>query len=81
MEGFSSGSVGKEFASNAGDTGRPTQYPAWEDPLEEIIMTHSHSSSFAWRIPWIEEFCGLQSIQSKESDMTEVTEHSTQTES
>ena len=33
---------------------------AWEDPLEEDMATHS--STIAWRIPWTEEPCGLQSI-------------------
>ena len=31
-----------------------------EDPLEEGMATHS--SILAWRIPWTEEPCGLQSI-------------------
>ena len=31
-----------------------------EDPLEEGMTTHS--SIHAWRIPWIEEPGGLQSI-------------------
>ena len=31
-----------------------------EDPLEEQMTTHS--SILAWRIPWIEEPGGLQSI-------------------
>ena len=35
----------------------------WEDPLEEGMATHS--SILAWRIPWIEEFGGLQSIGSQ----------------
>ena len=42
----------------------------WEDPLEEGMATHS--SILAWEIPWTEEPGGLLS---KESDMTEVTEH------
>ena len=29
----------------------------WEDPLEEEMATHS--SIFAWRIPWTEEPSGL----------------------
>ena len=29
----------------------------WEDPLEKGMATHS--SIFAWRIPWIEEAGGL----------------------
>ena len=42
-----------------------------EDPLEKEIATHS--SVLAWRIPWTEESGGLQSMGSRESDMTEVT--------
>ena len=30
----------------------------WEDPLEKA----SHSSILAWRIPWIEEPGGLESV-------------------
>ena len=32
-----------------------------EDPLEKEMATHS--SIFAWRIPWTEEPSGLQSIR------------------
>ena len=35
----------------------------WEDPLEDGIATHS--SILAWRIPWIEEPGGLQSMGSQ----------------
>ena len=35
----------------------------WEDPLEEGIAIHSRT--LAWRIPWIEESGGLQSIGSQ----------------
>ena len=31
------------------------QYLGPEDPLEEEMATHSHSSILAWRIPWTEE--------------------------
>ena len=31
----------------------------WKDPLEKGRVTHS--SILAWRIPWTEESCGLQS--------------------
>ena len=34
-----------------------------EDPLEEEMVTHP--SILAWRIPWIEEHGGLQSIRSQ----------------
>ena len=32
----------------------------WEDPLEKELATHS--SIFAWRIPWIEEPQGLYAM-------------------
>ena len=32
----------------------------WEDPLEEGMATHS--SVLSWRIPWVEEAGGLQSM-------------------
>ena len=35
--------------------------PVGEDPLEEEMATHS--SVLAWRIPWTEESCRLQSIR------------------
>ena len=35
----------------------------WEDPLEEVMATHSRI--LAWRIPWTEESGGLQSIGSQ----------------
>ena len=44
----------------------------WENPLEEGMATHS--SIHAWRIPWTEEPCSLQSKGRKESDTTEATE-------
>jgi len=34
----------------------------WKDPLEEDMA--SHSSILAWRIPWTEEPCRLQSMGS-----------------
>ena len=36
---------------------------AWEDPLEKGMATHS--TILAWRIPWTEEPCGLQSVGSQ----------------
>ena len=33
------------------------------DPLEKGMVTHS--SIFAWKIPWIEEPSGLQSMESQ----------------
>ena len=35
----------------------------WEDPLEKGMATHPNI--LAWRIPWIEEPGGLQSMQSQ----------------
>ena len=40
-----------------------------EDPLEKEMATHS--SILAWKIPWTEEPGQLQSMDHKESDMTE----------
>ena len=35
----------------------------WENPLEKEMATHS--STFAWKIPWTEEPGGLQSMGSQ----------------
>ena len=35
----------------------------WEDTLEKEMATHS--GTFAWRIPWMEERCRLQSMGSQ----------------
>ena len=35
----------------------------WEDPLEEEMTTHS--DILAWKMPWIEEPDGLQSMGSQ----------------
>ena len=51
------------------------QLLCWEDPLKEGMATHS--SILAWRIPWTKEPGELQSIDCKESDVTEATEPST----
>ena len=40
-----------------------------EDPLEKEMATLS--STLAWKIPWMEEPGGLQSMGSLESDTTE----------
>ena len=48
---------------------------SWEDSLEEGMATHS--CILAWTIPWTEGPGRLQSMGRKESDTTEVTEHST----
>ena len=55
--GFPAGSVVKNLPAmheiQVGSLG-------WEDPLEEGVATHS--STFAWRIPWRAEPGGLQSM-------------------
>ena len=63
--GFHGGSVGKESACNAGDLGLIL---GWEDTLEKEMATHS--SVFAWEIPWTEKLGRLQSMGSQESDTT-----------
>ena len=53
-------------------TMRETQVQSlsWEDLLEKEMATHS--STLAWKIPWMEELPGrLQSMGCKELDMTE----------
>ena len=43
---------------------------SWEDPLEEEMATHS--STLAWKIPWMEEpGAGHSPWGRKESDTTE----------
>ena len=53
----------------------PAMWETWvrslgrEYPLEKEMA--AHSSILAWRIPWMEELGGLQSMGRKESDTTE----------
>ena len=58
----------KNIPANAGDVRDLGSIPALGRSLEEGTATHS--SILAWRIPWTEEPGRLQSIGSKESDMT-----------
>ena len=62
----------KESTCNAGDAGGSSLIPESKNPLEEEMATHF--SILAWRIPWIGEPGGLQSMGCKESDTTEATE-------
>ena len=55
---FPGGSDSKEFACNAEDLDL-----GWEDSLEKGMATHS--SILAWRIPWMEDPGGLQSMKSQ----------------
>ena len=57
------GSVDKEFACHAGDTGDGSSIPRSGDPLEKEMATCS--SIFAWKIPRTEEPGGLQSMGSQ----------------
>ena len=50
----------KNPSANVGDSGL---YLGQEDPLEEGMTTHS--SILAWKIPWMEEPSGLQSMGSR----------------
>ena len=56
--GFPGGSNGKEYTCNAGDL---VQSLGQEDPPEKGLATHS--GILAWRIPWIEQPGGLQSME------------------
>ena len=65
--GFPAGSDGKESACNVGDLGLTL---GREDPLEKELATHS--STLAWKIPWMEEPGRLQSVGSDtQSDTTD----------
>ena len=54
--GFPGGSEGKESACNAGDSG---SIPGSGSTLEKEMATHS--STLAWKIPWMEKPGRLQS--------------------
>ena len=59
---FLGGASGKETACQCRRHNLQAQSLGLEDPLEEGMATHS--SILAWRIPWMEESGGLQSIGS-----------------
>ena len=61
--GFPGGSVVKTLPANAGDADLQFQSLGQEEPLEEEMATHS--SFFAWRIPWTKKPGGLQSMGSQ----------------
>ena len=61
--------VVKNSPANAADIKIWVQSLGREDPLEEGMGTHS--SILTWGIPWTEEPGGLQSMGSRESDMTD----------
>ena len=37
------------------------QFLGWEDPLDKEMATHS--SILAWKIPWTEQYGGLQFME------------------
>ena len=57
------GASGKEPACQCREIRDAVGSLGWEDPLKEVMVTHS--SIFAWRIPWTEEPGGLWSIGSQ----------------
>ena len=57
---FPHGSDGKASVYNVGDLGSSL---GQEDPLEKEMATHS--STIAWKIPWMEEPGRLQSMGSQ----------------
>ena len=61
--GFPGGSAVKNLPAVQEPQKTWVQSLDWEVPLEGGMATHS--SNLAWRIPWIEESCGLQSIGSQ----------------
>ena len=69
MLGFSASSVVKNPSANAGETGDSIRPLDPEDALEKEMATHS--SILAWKIPWIQEPGGLQSMSCKGPDVTE----------
>ena len=56
--GFPQGSDGKDLLAMWKN---PAMQETWVQSLEEGIETHSRI--LAWRIPWIEEPRGLQSVE------------------
>ena len=57
---FPGGSGGKVSVYNVGDLG---SISGLDDPLEKEMAIHS--STVAWKIPWTEEPCRLQSMGSQ----------------
>ena len=62
--GFPGGSAGKVSVCNGGD---PFPSLSHEDPLEKEMATHS--STLAWKILWMEEPGGLQSMGSQRVEL------------
>ena len=63
LRGFPVAVVVKNLTLNTGVVRDAGSFPGLEDPLKEEMATHS--SIFAWRIPWTEEPGALQSKRSQ----------------
>ena len=69
VQGFPGGASGKESSCQSQEMQEMrVRSLGWEDPLEKEVA--SHSSIFAWKIPWTEELGVLQSMESQEADTT-----------
>ena len=68
--------VVKNLPAKAGDLRDVVQSLGREDPLRQEMA--NHYSILAWRIPWTEESCGLQSIGSQRVGGTRLKQFSTQ---
>ena len=66
----------KNPPANAGDVQDMGSISGLEDPLEEGVATHS--SILGWRISWIEELGGLQSMGLQKLRFYSVTRHTAQ---
>ena len=72
--GFPGGTSGKEPACQCRrHKVRQVSSLGWDDPLQEVLATHS--SIFAWRIPWTEDLAGYSPWGHKEPDTTETMQH------
>ena len=65
----------KNPSASAKDSG---SIPGPEDPLEQEMTPHS--GILAWKIPWTEEPCGLQSMRTQRAGHNQVTEHTQNTD-
>ena len=55
--------MGKNLPANAGDIRDVGSIPGWGRSLEQEMATHS--STLAWKIPWMEEPDRLQAMGSQ----------------
>ena len=73
LQGLPSGPAGQESTCNSGAIGDVGLIPGSEDPLEEGMTTHF--SILAGESHVLKNLVGYSPQGHKESDMTEVTEH------